>query len=122
MNRRITNQRTGELVLARAKWCKSFLCHLKGLMFRGRLAPDEGLLFVTPGPSVINTTIHMLFMFMPIAVIWLDENWQVVDKKYAKPWRLIYAPAKAAQYYLEASPELLERVQIGDVWHVETAT
>lgn len=119
MIRTIKNRQTGELILARARWCAGYWCHLRGLMFRRHLDEDEGLLFVTTRPSILNTTIHMFFMFFPIAVIWLDADWQVVDKQYAKPWRPAYVPAKAAQYYLEARPNVLERVEIGDVWLVE---
>jgi uncharacterized membrane protein (UPF0127 family) len=54
-------------------------------------------------------------MFMEIAVVWLDSSGKVVDKKLAKPWRLAYPPSSAAQYYIEARPALLERVQVGDV-------
>lgn len=105
---------TGEVVLPRAKWCKSFWCHLKGLMFRGSLPEGEGLLFVYNRTSVMDATIHMLFVFFPIAAVWLDDTGCVVDAKLAKPWRLYYAPQKAARYLIEASPSLLERVQIGD--------
>ncbi len=115
----IKNRQTGELILARARRCASFFCHLRGLMLRTQLDDDEGLLFITSRPSIINATIHMLFMFIPIGVVWLDAEWRVVDKKYAKPWRLAYAPAQAAQYYLEANPSILDRVQVGDVWVLE---
>lgn len=114
MIKQVKQAQTGEVILARAGWCKSFLCHFKGLMLRPRLDEDEGLIFVTGGESVVATTIHMLFMLMPIAVIWLDKDLVVVDAKYAKPWRLAYAPQKPAQYFIEAHPTLLERVKIGD--------
>lgn len=111
----LRNSRNNEIVLARAKWCQGFWCHLRGLQFTFSLEEGEGLLFVTGSESIINTTIHMLFMFMDIAVVWLDASGKVVDKKLAKPWRLAYAPAKAAQYYVEANPSLLEQVEVGDV-------
>ena len=119
MIRIIKKQETGEVILARAFWCASYWCHFRGLMFRKHLDEDEGLLFAYNSESLVNTTIHMLFMFMPIAVVWLNAEKQVVDAKYAKPWRLAYAPAKAAQYFIEAHPSLLERVQIGDVLSFE---
>lgn len=115
MIKRVKRAETGEILLARGVWCASFFCHLKGLMFRRKIGTDEGLIFVTKKPSIVNTTIHMFFMFFPIAVIWLDADLQVVDAKYAKPWRPAYAPAKPAQYYIESHPSLLERVKIGDV-------
>lgn len=122
-NRRIIrNATTGVVVLGRAKWCQSLWCHFRGLQLTPRLDEGEGLLFVTGGESVVNTTIHMLFMLMEIAVVWLDSSGKVVDKKLAKPWRPVYAPRQAAQYYIEANPSLLERVQIGDVMKFDEET
>jgi uncharacterized membrane protein (UPF0127 family) len=83
-------------------------------MFRAELPPDEGLLFVYGRESKLDTTIHMLFMRFSIAVIWMDADGIVVDQVLAKPWRLAYAPQQPAQYFVEASPALLDRVKIGD--------
>lgn len=110
----LKNIDTGEVILVRAKWCASFFCHLKGLMFTPHLPADQGLLFVTGSESKVNSTIHMLFMLFSIAVVWMDKDGRVVDKQLAKPWRLAYVPRQAAQYYLEANVDVLERVQIGD--------
>lgn len=104
----------GEVLIARLKWCSSYWCRLRGLMFRRSLAEDEGLIFVYARESVLETSIHMLFMAFPIAAVWLDGEGRVVDKALAKPWRLAYAPRRAAQYVIEARPVLLERVQIGE--------
>lgn len=117
----IRNTKTNEVVLGRVKWCQSFWCHFKGLQFVRHLDDDEGLLFVTGGESIVTTTIHMFFMFMEIAVVWLDSSGRVVDKKLAKPWRPAYAPSKPAQYYIEAPVSLLERVEIGDVLNFDEA-
>lgn len=112
--KRVRNQRTGELILQKAKWCASFWCHFRGLQFVRHLDDDEALLFVRGGESISATTIHMFFMFFDIGVIWLDKNQSVVDKRYAKVWRPAYAPRQAAQYYIEANPTLLSKVEIGD--------
>ncbi len=110
----IRNARTGQVVLARATWCQSFVCHFWGLMLRRSLPEDEGLLFVYSRESISATTIHMLFMFFPIAAVWLDREGRVVDTKLARPWRLLYAPARPACYTIEARPALLDRVAVGD--------
>lgn len=110
----IYNQTRSEVILPNAKWCASPWCHFKGLMFRSSLPADEGLIFVYGRESKINTSIHMLFVFFAIAVVWLDKDLRVVDAKLAKPWRPSYVPAKPAQYFIEANPDLLERVSIGD--------
>jgi uncharacterized membrane protein (UPF0127 family) len=114
-HRVIRNKRTHDIVLNRATWCQSFWCQLRGLQFRSSIPQGEGLLFVGDGESRINTAIHMFFVFMEIAVVWLDSSGKVVDKKLAKPWRPLYVPAAAAQYFIEAHPSLLEQVEAGDV-------
>lgn len=106
---------TGEVVLAQAKWCASYWCHLRGLQFVLRLPPDQGVLFVTGHEGIAHTAIHMFFMFFSIGVIWLDASGKVVDKKLAKPWRPYYGSRAPARYYIEANPDILERVEIGDV-------
>ncbi len=112
--RRITNTTTAQIVLPRGQWCASTWCHFKGLMFRRNLPTDEGLIFVRRGMSVMNTSIHMLFCFFPIGVVWLDRELRVVDAKLARPWRLSYAPKAPAQYFIEANPDILDRVTEGD--------
>lgn len=113
--RKLRNARSGEVVLARVRLCKSFWCHFRGLQLVPRLPKDEGLLFITTFEGRAHTTIHMFFMLFSIAVIWLDASGKVVDKQLAKPWRPAYAPHQPAQYYLEANTSVLQRVNIGDV-------
>jgi len=110
----VRNSKTGAVVLGQARWCASFWCHFKGLMLVPRLPADHGLLFVTRSEGRSHTAIHMFFMRFQIAVVWIDASGKVVDKTLAKPWRPMYAPRAPAQYYIEANPDLLERVQIGD--------
>jgi uncharacterized membrane protein (UPF0127 family) len=64
----------------------------------------------------------MMFMAFPIATIWLDESFAVVDKVLAKPWALAYVPSRSAKYTLEAAPELLDRVAVGDTLAFEPST
>ncbi len=112
--RYIYNVTQDSVVLKKGKWCASYWCHFRGLMFRFNLPDEEGLIFVHKKMSVVNTTIHMLFCFFAIGVVWLDSELKVVDAKLAKPWRPAYAPRSAAQYYIEARPHILERVARGD--------
>jgi len=104
----------GTLLPLRAKRCDTFLCRLRGLTFRRSLAQNEGLLFVESGESRVATSIHMLFVFFPIGVVWLAADGTVVDKALAKPFRPYYAPCAPARYYLEGVPDLLDWVSIGE--------
>ena len=83
-------------------------------MFRRSLAANEGLLLVQKRENRSETAIHMLFMFMDLAVIWLNASKQVVDVKSARSWRLLYAPQSPAKYVLELPGEYLDAFQIGD--------
>jgi uncharacterized membrane protein (UPF0127 family) len=86
-----------------ALYCTSFLCRLRGLMFRRSLSANEGLLFVLEHESIINSSIHMMFMNFDISVIWLDARLMVVDKCLAKRWKPMYKPSAPAKYILETS-------------------
>lgn len=112
--RQVINTTTEQTILERGKWCANPWCQFKGLMLRPSLPADEGVIFVRRGMSVIDASIHMFFCFFPIAVIWLDNEFKVVDAKIAKPWRPYYAPQGPAQYFIEANVDLLERVSVGD--------
>jgi uncharacterized membrane protein (UPF0127 family) len=98
----------------RAKYCDSFLCQLRGLMFRRFLAPDEGLLLVQKRENRSESAIHMLFMFIDLTVIWINSAQQVVDVKLARRWRLMYASQSPAKYVLELPADRYEEFQIGD--------
>jgi uncharacterized membrane protein (UPF0127 family) len=105
----------GEVLIPSAHWCESAACRLIGLQFRRRLRPEEALLLVHPRAGTLSTSIHMFFVFFPIAAVWIDSGGLVTSAQLARPWRPYYASAAAARYVLEADPGLLERVRPGDM-------
>ena len=92
----------------------SFLRRGLGLMCHRPLSEDQAIIFVERRESITATAITMLFVFFPIAVIWLNSDQRVVDKILARPWQLICAPERPARYYIEAHPSTLGKVEIGD--------
>ncbi len=112
----ITNVTTGETIARNVVRCDTFWKRGRGLMFRSRRAIADGqvFLFVERREGIAQTTIHMFFVFFPIAVVWLDRDRRVVDKVLARPFRPYYAPCRSAQYYIEGHPSLLDRVNVGD--------
>ncbi len=112
---------SNKVVLKRVKLCDNFWTRFRGLQLVRHLPDDEGLLFVTGSENRANTTIHMFFTFFSIGVVWLDASGKVVDKCFAKPWRPAYAPKSPAQYFIEAKPGILDKVQIGDVLRFDEA-
>jgi uncharacterized membrane protein (UPF0127 family) len=100
-----------------ATYCDSFLCRLRGLMFHSSLEAHDGLLLVENRQGRIETSIHMLFVFMDLGVVWINSDKIVVDTVLARTWRLVYAPRQPARYILEIHPERLPEFKIGD--HLE---
>jgi uncharacterized membrane protein (UPF0127 family) len=98
-----------------AGYCDSFTCRLKGLMFRSKLDQQSGLLLVQPRDSRIDSSIHMLFVFMDLAVIWINSVGVVVDIVLAQAWHPFYSPRSPARYILEIHPSRIDEFKIGDM-------
>jgi uncharacterized membrane protein (UPF0127 family) len=119
---RITNQTNQKSVPIIAGYCQSFLCQLRGLMFTKSLPENHGLLLVQSSESKLSSSIHMMFMWMDLAVIWINNDYTVVDLVLARRWRLAYYPKKPAKHILETSVSHLHDFNLGDKVHFETVT
>jgi uncharacterized membrane protein (UPF0127 family) len=111
---RVENRNQPLAAPLQAVYCDSFLCRLIGLMFRSSLPQDTGLLLVEAHDSRFTTTIHMLFVHMYLAVIWINSMNKVVDTILARSWHPAYTPRQAARYILEIHPSRLDEFRIGD--------
>lgn len=99
---------------ARVGYADSFLDRLRGLMFRSRLDPNEGLLLVEKRDSRLDTSIHMFFVPFDLAVFWINSDKTIVDKVIAKSWKPAYFPKADAKYTLEIHPDRWGDYEIGD--------
>lgn len=95
-------------------YCSSFICRLRGLMFRRKLSKDEGLLLVQSGDSYLSVAIHMLGMWTDLTLVWVDSAGKVVDRCMAHPWHIVYIPQKPAKYVLEINPSRFNEFNVGD--------
>jgi uncharacterized membrane protein (UPF0127 family) len=98
----------------RIKYCDTFLTQLRGFTLRTRLSRDEGLLLVGTRDSRLDSSIHMLFVFFDLTVIWISSDMRVVDKVLAKSWRPAYFAKQPARYVLEIHPDRWGEFEIGD--------
>lgn len=110
----LVNRDTREVLLDHVRWCNSRLCRLRGLQFRRKLNPGEALVLVKEKDSVAASSIHMFFVFFPIAAVWIDSRGTVTSAQLARPWRPYFASPEPACYVLETSPDFLEKVKVGD--------
>ena len=74
------------------KECKYF-SKIRGLMFSKR----KNLIFNLYNKKEV---IHSLFVFFPIKLYFLDENFKVLEKGILKPFR-VYIPKVKAKYLVE---------------------
>ncbi len=118
---KIKNQTNSTVPELQAEYCYSFIQKFKGLMFRQTLEPNQALVLAENSESIINTTIHMMFMKFDIGVLWLDQNKRVVDTRHAFPWKLAYSSKTPAKYVIELHPTQLPSHKIGDQLTFEDA-
>jgi uncharacterized membrane protein (UPF0127 family) len=92
---KIINKTNNKTIAKDYRLCKSILSKATGLMFSKR----KNLIFIFSDERIV--ALHMIFVFFPIDVLFLDKNKKVVEiKKDFKPWTF-YTPKKKAMYVIE---------------------
>lgn len=94
------------------KECKTLFSQAKGLMFSRKIKENKALLFFRKYESILDSSIHMFFVFYKIKVFWLDKNFKIVDQCLAKPFK-IYAPKIKSKYILETHENV--KMKTGDI-------
>lgn len=112
--RDIIHQESGRTLVEKALWCNTFATKLRGFTFRRTWKAGDGLVLVENSDNRVSTAIHMLFVFFDLGVLWVNSAGEIVDKTVARPWRLSYVPQAPARYVIEAHPDIVEQVTIGD--------
>jgi len=81
----------------------------KGVLGRLSLAPNEGVLLAMPprpGLSMMYS-IHMIGVPFEMAIIWLDQEGNILDKKLAKPGKIYFPKGifSDTRFILEVHPD-----------------
>jgi len=108
----IKNNTKNTVIAKKYVYCRTVLSKFRGLMFRKKT--DKALIFIFSQEKIIS--IHMLFVFFPIDVLWLDKNKKVVQiKEHFNPFTLCKAK-KAAKYLIELPVNTIKssRTEIAD--------
>ena len=111
---KIENRTTPLANPLKVRYCDTFLSRLRGLTFQRSLPPEEGIILAQTRDSRLDSAIHMLGVWFDLGVVWLDGNQQVVDRRIAHRWRLLYIPIKPARFVLEMHPVRLGEFNLGD--------
>lgn len=108
------NDSKGTVVAREYRLCRSVLSKAKGFMFT--MKKKYALLFDFSREQIVS--IHNLFVFFSIDIIWLDKDRRVVDlRENFKPFTPLALPKKPAKYIIEAAAGAIEnsRTEVGDI-------
>jgi uncharacterized membrane protein (UPF0127 family) len=95
----IRNVSSNKILAKETKLCDSILSKAKGLMFSKRIK-DKGLVFVFKKDE--RWSLHMLFVFFPIDVLWLNKDCRIVDMKESfAPFSVLAVPKEKARFVIE---------------------
>lgn len=101
--------------MQKTRKANSMLAKMKGLMFEKKTLFDYALLFEMEKETRIQCSIHMLFVFFPIDVVFLDSSRKVVEiAENLVPFALLYTPKKPAKYFVELPEGKAKEASIGD--------
>jgi len=101
-------------VISKVKYADSIALQAKGLMFERKKNFDYALVFPFPRETRAGASIHMFFVFFPIAAVYLNSKMVVVDIAVLKPFALNYTPKKPAAYLIEMPVLAGKKIAVGD--------
>ncbi|MBW2976409.1 DUF192 domain-containing protein [Candidatus Woesearchaeota archaeon] len=106
----VENTTKKTLIAKNAKICRGIVSKSLGLMF----SKPRPLIFIFKKEKIVP--LHMLFVFYPIDVLFLDKNKKVVEVKESfKPFKF-YTPKNKALYIIELPKGAIKnsKTKIGD--------
>lgn len=110
------NKTRKKKIIAQVRIADSEFKRFKGLMLESKKRFNYALVFPLGEPGRLRASIHMLFVFFPIDVLWLDARKRVVDKREAlAPFVLNATPKKAAAFIVELPRGKAEKTEINDL-------
>jgi uncharacterized protein len=111
---KLTNTSSNKTIASKIKFCNSFLSKAKGLMF-SKPIKDECIIMLFIKET--NVTIHMLFVFFPIDIIFLDKQKKIIQtKENARPFTTIVRSKNKVSYVVELPAFTISRTKtrVGD--------
>ncbi len=108
------NSTTGKKIISKTRFAQGFFGNMKGLVFEREENFDYALVFPLPYESRFGASVHMMFVFFPIDIVFLDAQKKVVDKATLRPWMINYTPRAAAKYFIELPIGCGEKIKVGD--------
>lgn len=99
----------GIIIANNVEYAKTMISQVLGLMFRKSIEQDYAKIFVFKKPSAVD--IHMLFVFFPLDVIFLDAGKNVSGCARLNPWTG-YKSMKNIKYIIEMQAGTIEKYNL----------
>jgi len=91
----------------------TFLSRLRGLMFASQLKIGEGVLLSFPSEQQID--LHMLFVFFPLDLVWINGSGRIVQiERHVQPF-MWHVRGTRAQSVLEVKAGATRDLRVGDL-------
>ncbi len=97
----------GELIASDVEFAEGIISQSKGLMLRKSIAEGYALVFILPSPG--SVFVHMLFVFFPIDVLFLDAEKKILAATTLKSWIGLTRSPKKTKYIIEMHAGSIER-------------
>ncbi|MCR4336028.1 MAG: DUF192 domain-containing protein [archaeon] len=110
----LINSNSGKKIIEKTKIANTPFSRFKGLMFEKKENFTYGLIFELEKEGKINSSVHMLFVFFPIDIVYLNSQKIVVDKATLNSWILNYTPKKASKYFVELPKGIGDKIKLGE--------
>lgn len=106
-----------KIILDNMKYATSALSLANGLMFARKKTVKKGICLVMPSKKDVRygASITMFFCFHPLDILFINSNFEVVDKKRMYPWQPSYTPKEACKYVIESEINSFKNIKIGDI-------
>jgi uncharacterized protein len=106
----------GRVVLDEMKYATNIFSISLGLMFASKKRIDRGMCLVMPlrRDGRFSGSVTMLFVFRSMDILFVNSDFEVVDKKMLRPFVFSYTPKKACRFVIESSKGKFDRIKVGD--------
>ena len=105
-----------KIILDKMKYATSAFEISKGLMFKRKKDVEKGMCLVIPSKkdTKFGSSVTMFFCFSDMQILFINSDFEVVDKKTLKTWTLSYTPKKPCKYIIESIPHKFDNIKIGN--------
>jgi uncharacterized membrane protein (UPF0127 family) len=97
------------MIATNIEFARSTFRHASGLMFRKSIEYDHSMIFILKKPS--HVSIHMLFVFFPIDVLFLNEEKKIMGLSRLRPW-IGYKAMEDIKYIIEMKAKTIEKFHL----------